>query len=63
MFVSHFICKETNVITSNFANIFGVNRLLAYLIALGEYVLLCIQQHAITLWGAKLLPKMRTPKL
>ncbi|MFX1514505.1 MAG: nucleotidyltransferase domain-containing protein [Promethearchaeota archaeon] len=63
MFVSHFICHETEFISGNFARIFGVNRLLAFLTAPGESVLFNMQHHAITLWGDNLLVKMRTPKL
>ncbi len=63
MFVSHFICRETDFLEGEFSKIFGVNRLLSSMLAPSEVVLFNIQQHAVTIWGVDLVTKMRVPQL
>lgn len=58
MFVSHFICKESDFINLDFAQIFRTNKLLTSLLAPKGLVLSGLLYHANTLYGKDLLKKV-----
>jgi predicted nucleotidyltransferase len=63
MFVSHFICRRSDLLNLNFAKIFTGSHLLANIIAPRDIVGGGLLSHARTIYGQDLLPKIRKPRV
>ena len=63
MFLSHFVCKEEDILSGNFGMIFNVNMLLSELLAPSSIVLEKIKREYIVLYGEDVFSRSKKLKI